>query len=840
MSLPPGFLDELRSRTSLSQVVGRKVMWDARKSNQGKGDMWAPCPFHQEKSASFHVDDRKGYYYCFGCHAKGDAISFVRETENVDFMEAVKILAQECGLPMPARDPQAQQKADRNAQLAEVMEMAVQYFRLQLRTGAAGPARDYLVRRGLDEAAQERFGIGFAPEGWQNLWDHLRAKNVPEELILGAGLAKASTKGKKPYDTFRNRIMFPIRDGRGRAIAFGGRAMDPNDNAKYLNSPETALFDKGRSLYNQGPAREAAGKGQALVVAEGYMDVIALSEAGFGAAVAPLGTAVTEHQLALLWRISPEPVIALDGDAAGLRAAMRVIDLALPLLEAGKSLRFAIMPEGKDPDDVIRSNGAAAMGELIDGAVPMVDLLWQRETEGKNFDSPERKAGLDKALREKIKLIRDPSIRKHYGEAIKELRWALFRPNRGQGGGAGAGSAKQGGGTWTPRRAGGAGRGKWQAPPQPPTQGAKASALVGADPKAQDHLRVGVILASLIATPQVVESFRRRIARMQCTGAEHGPLRDLVLRHAEAALLEAAQDEVHDEAAPQEGRLDGAREDAIEDAPPVVVPPAPQAQTPPQAQMPPPQDGFAPDYDAAFGPAPDAEGFADEGAPMEEMPFEAIPEDAYAMEAAMDHLAPEERGEEAAAERFAASFESYAGADVAASAAQGAGPQSGDVRGGDDGGGAHAGGAWLPPVLAAAPRNRAAEILCAKISQEIGRGALERLMAQPHVRICPPVRRPGDLERAEMTLAEELAKLEARRGLAAEVREAEEDFIHVEDETLTWRLAQAAEAHDRAARSQQEDKAEYDMGENGAPINRDERSALDALMQTIRFEKKRR
>src|SRR6056297_3616922 len=433
MSLPPNFLDELRTRTSLSQVVGRKVLWDTRKSNQAKGDMWAPCPFHQEKSASFHVDDRKGYYYCFGCQAKGDAISFVRETENVGFMEAVEILAAEAGMQMPKRDPQAQEKSDHRTRLTEVMEQAVRFFGRQLRSGAGADAREYLARRGLDQATQERFAIGFAPPVWQTLWDHLIGHGVPGEQIIEAGLAKPSQKGGKPYDTFRNRIMFPIRDPRGRAIAFGGRAMDPNDNAKYLNSPETELFDKGRSLYNHGPAREAAGKGQPLVVAEGYMDVIALSEAGFTSTVAPLGTAITEDQLRLLWRMAPEPIIALDGDTAGLRAAMRVIDIALPLLEAGQSLRFALMPEGLDPDDLIKAQGAGAMQKLLDQAIPMVQLLWRRETEGKQFDSPERKAALDKALRDRIKLIRDPSIRSHYGQAIKEMRWELFRVKRDQG-----------------------------------------------------------------------------------------------------------------------------------------------------------------------------------------------------------------------------------------------------------------------------------------------------------------------------------------------------------------------------------------------------------------------
>jgi DNA primase len=325
MSLPPGFLDELRTRISLSQVVGRKVVWDMRKSNQGKGDMWAPCPFHQEKSASFHADDRKGFYYCFGCQAKGDALTFIMETENLGFMEAVELLAREAGLPMPARDPQAAKKADRRSQLVEVMEEAVKYFRLQLKTAGGLTAREYLDRRGLDATAQDRWEIGWAPDARQGVFAALTAKGFAPDLIVDSGVCAASDDGRPPYDRFRGRIIFPIRDGRGRAISLGGRSLDPNARAKYLNGPETELFDKGRNLFNLGPAREAAGKGKPLIVAEGYMDVIALCEAGFTATVAPLGTAVTEDQLRLMWRVSPEPVIALDGDTAGLRAALRMI-----------------------------------------------------------------------------------------------------------------------------------------------------------------------------------------------------------------------------------------------------------------------------------------------------------------------------------------------------------------------------------------------------------------------------------------------------------------------------------------------------------------------------------
>ncbi|WP_226779048.1 DNA primase [Oceaniglobus trochenteri] len=517
MSLPPGFLDELRTRTSLSQVVGRKVMWDSRKSNQGKGDMWAPCPFHQEKSASFHVDDRKGFYYCFGCHAKGDAISFVKETENVGFMEAVEILAREAGMPIPARDPQAQQKADKRTQLVEVMEAAVQFYRLQLKTGQGGEARDYLAGRGLDAGAQERWQIGFAPAGWQSLWDALTAKGISEELILECGLAKPSRQGKKPYDTFRNRIMFPIRDAQGRAIAFGGRAMDPEDKAKYLNSPETPLFDKGRSLFNFAPAREAAGKGGTLIVAEGYMDVIALSEAGFPAAIAPLGTAVTEDQLRLMWRIADEPVIALDGDTAGLRAAMRVIDVALPLLEAGKGLRFCLMPEGLDPDDLLKSQGAGAMQKLLARAQPMVDLLWQRETEGGTFDSPERRAALDKSLRAAIGKIADPFIRSHYGLAIKEKRWALFNTRK-----------PAGGRVWQPKGT-----------PEAAAPTTRASLLAQGNSTMDEILREAVILAVLLTHPAIIPQFEDALERLEFLDSDHTRIADALLRHMEAEDLRA-------------------------------------------------------------------------------------------------------------------------------------------------------------------------------------------------------------------------------------------------------------------------------------------------------------
>ncbi len=438
MSLPPGFLDELRTRVPISRVIGRKVVWDLRKSNQARGDWWAPCPFHQEKSASFHCDDQKGFYYCFGCQAKGDVLTFLRESDGMEFMDAVRLLAAEAGMALPEPDPHARERSDRRDQLLKVTEAALRWFRLQLQTAAAAEARDYLIRRGLDQPALDRFEIGFAPDNRHALTRALREKGFEESQIVDAGMSARPDDGGAAYDRFRGRIIFPIRDGRDRVIGFGGRAMGPNARAKYLNSPETPLFDKGRNLYHLGPARAAVAKGQPLIVAEGYMDVIALARAGFEGTVAPLGTAITEDQLRLMWRISPEPVIALDGDAAGLRAAQRLIDLALPMTGPGQALRFVLLPAGQDPDDLIKSAGAGAMRALLDQARPLIDLLWTRETEGLRFDSPERKAALDRRLQEAIARIPDELTRRHYTEEIRRKRWELFgnRPpgNRGQGG----------------------------------------------------------------------------------------------------------------------------------------------------------------------------------------------------------------------------------------------------------------------------------------------------------------------------------------------------------------------------------------------------------------------
>ena len=645
MSLPPGFLDDLRTRVSLSSVVGRKVTWDMRKSNLGKGDMWAPCPFHQEKSASFHVDDRKGFYYCFGCHAKGDSVTFIKETENLGFIEAVAVLAAEAGMPMPASDPRAAQVADRRSQLSAVVEESFKWFRLQLRTSAASDARAYLAKRGLSEAAQERWEIGFAPDARQSLFAALTQKGIAPDLIVDSGVCARPDDGGPPYDRFRGRIIFPIRDGRGRAISLGGRAMAADARAKYLNGPETELFDKGRNLYNQASAREASVKGQPLVVAEGYMDVIALSEAGFRAVVAPLGTAVTDDQLRLMWRISDEPIIALDGDTAGVRAALRVVDLALPLLEAGKGLRFAVMPAGMDPDDLIRSGGAGAMKAVLDAAQPMVKLLWQREIEGRSFDSPERKATLDKSLRAAINRITDPSIRTHYGEDIKRLRADLFGQSRR------ADLPAFG----TQRK------GKFTPPVLNALASTKGSLLATANPLVEEQLREAVILATLIIHPSLIARFESALERVALNSDDHIILRRLILANV--------------------------------------------------------------------------------------------------------------------------------GADAAS---------------------------LFDQIKATAPN------------------ALDALMARPHVMIAPPVRNSADAELATLCLAEELAKLEARRAARREIEDAVEDMSGLADEGLTWRLTKATEARHRADHPTRTDAA--DLGEDRGALS----NHLQSLINGRVWEKKNR
>ncbi len=531
MNLPSGFLDELRGRISLARLVGRKVSWDARKSNTGRGDFWAPCPFHQEKTASFHVDDGKGFYYCFGCHAKGDAISFLRETENLGFMEAVETLAEDAGMALPARRPEARAVEDRRTRLHGAMEAAVGFYRLQLATARAAGARAYLDGRGLTTATRERFEIGWAPGAGDALARHLGDKGFRPEELAEAGLTAIPDDGRPPYDRFRGRIVFPIRDARGRAIALGGRALDPNARARYLNSPETPLFDKSRTLFNLRDARAAAGRSGPLLVVEGYMDVIALVQAGFEAAVAPLGTAITEDQLDQIWRITLEPLVALDGDRAGLAAAQRLIDLALPRLVAGRSLRFVLMPPGQDPDDLLRAGGRAAMDRLIAESQPMVELLWRRETESRPFDSPERRAALETRLKAHLTLFTDARLRAHTAAAFRERIDRLF---------ASAPRAHRASGHRGRYAASGHAR---VAGPVAASAAAKASLLVRAPDSTATEVRIreSAILFGLLNHPELVSFFEDRLDRMTFLCADLVEIRDALLFCSTGTLTESAK-----------------------------------------------------------------------------------------------------------------------------------------------------------------------------------------------------------------------------------------------------------------------------------------------------------
>jgi DNA primase len=370
MRFTPQFLDELRARLPVSEVVGKRVKLK-RAGREWKG----LSPFQQEKTPSFTVNDQKGFYHDFSSGKHGDIISFLMETERVGFAEAVERLASMAGVPLPAATPDAARHEQRRKTLHDVMELAAKFFADTLASRNGAKARGYLGDRGISPTVQLQFRIGYAPGDRFALKEHLGAQNIPVEDMVEAGLLYSGDDIPVPYDRFRDRVMFPITDVRGRVIAFGGRALEKDVSAKYLNSPETPLFHKGDNLYNLAPARLAAHNGSSLVVVEGYIDVIAMVGAGFPASVAPLGTALTESQLALLWKMADEPILCFDGDKAGQKAAWRAADMALPHLKPGKSLRFALLPEGQDPDDLARSGGRGAIEEVISAARGLADVI---------------------------------------------------------------------------------------------------------------------------------------------------------------------------------------------------------------------------------------------------------------------------------------------------------------------------------------------------------------------------------------------------------------------------------------------------------------------------------
>ena len=436
MRFGENFMDELKARVRVSDVVGKAV----KLKRQGR-EFAGLSPFTNEKTPSFFVNDEKGFYHCFSSGKHGDAIGFLMEIENLSFPEAVERLAGIAGMELPKADPRAEERARLNKVTVNWMEEAQAFFAECLMRETGQQAREYLKGRGLTQTAAERFGIGFAPDSFDALRGELLQKGADIKVLVEAGLLiEPDDTSKQPWDRFRNRIMFPIRDPRGRLVAFGGRAMDKDAKAKYLNSPETSIFHKGSVLYRYPEARKAlvspGNAARGLIVAEGYMDVIALARAGFEHAVAPLGTALTEGQLDLLWRAGPEPILCFDGDKAGLRAAFRSIERTLPKLKPGQTVRFALLPDGQDPDDLIRAKGPSAMREVLEGAIPLVDMLWAREREAGPLNTPEDKAGLKDRLFAALREITHDGVREQYKTALlarfdEEFGW---KSTRGGGG----------------------------------------------------------------------------------------------------------------------------------------------------------------------------------------------------------------------------------------------------------------------------------------------------------------------------------------------------------------------------------------------------------------------
>lgn len=419
MSLTPQFLDELRARTTLSTLIGRRI-----KVTKAGREFKACCPFHNEKTPSFTINDEKGFFHCFGCGAHGDAIRWMTDQVGLPFMDAVKELAAAAGLDVPAADPQAAARAERANSLYDVMTAAAAWFSEQLESLAGAEARAYLEARGVTAATARQFGIGLAPDSRGKLRSALA--HFGDAALIEAGLL-ISVDDKEPYDRFRGRLMIPIRDPRGRVIAFGGRILGAGE-PKYLNSPDTPLFDKGRTLYNLDKAAAAARQSGRIIVVEGYMDVIALAQAGVGDVVAPLGTALTEDQIARLWRLADCPAICFDGDGAGQKAALRAISRALPFLAPGKSLQLVSLPDALDPDDVVRKSGKAGFDALVGNALPLDQYVWAAERDSEPLDTPEARAGLGKRLRDLARTIRDEDVRTQYLAVFAQRVRDLFAP----------------------------------------------------------------------------------------------------------------------------------------------------------------------------------------------------------------------------------------------------------------------------------------------------------------------------------------------------------------------------------------------------------------------------
>jgi DNA primase len=503
MTLSPAFLDELRARTLLSAVIAPSV-----KLTKAGREWKACCPFHNEKTPSFTVNDDKGFYHCFGCQAHGDAIRFLTDARGLPFMDAVKELAAKAGMEVPAPDPRYRDQAERSNDLTEVMAAAQKWFAEQLNGADGGAAREYLAKRGIKPLTVERFGLGLAPPGRTNLKRALGSQG--EDKLVDTGmLIRPDEPGADTYDRFRGRLMIPIRDVRGRVIAFGGRLLGPGE-PKYLNSPETALFDKGRTLYNIDRAGPASRQAKRVIVVEGYMDVIALDQAGIAEVVAPNGTALTEAQLERLWRLDPAPILCFDGDSAGQKAAVRAALRALPHLAPERTLRFVALPAGQDPDDVVRSGGRQAIEALLERPEALVDRLWRQELDATPLTTPEERAGLKQRLLQHAAGIADRSLSQLYRDewlsrfdALTARARPPFRPQpRGQ---------------WI--------KGKGFVPPPPPASA--AARAIGAD--GIDRPTARAILAGLALYPEAIAGHTEALAAFAFADRTAAKARDLLL-----------------------------------------------------------------------------------------------------------------------------------------------------------------------------------------------------------------------------------------------------------------------------------------------------------------------
>ncbi|MEQ1615917.1 MAG: DNA primase [Hyphomicrobiaceae bacterium] len=549
MRFTPQLLDEIRARLPVSQVVSRKVALK-RKGREFSG----LSPFKVEKSPSFFVNDAKGFYHCFASGEHGDIFKFVMTTEGLTFPEAVERLAAEAGVPMPKAefrdDDRDQARQDERTRLYALLETSAKFFEEQLRSPAGQEARGYLDRRGLKRETLAKFRLGFGPNSRSALKDHLARAGFTVPEMVTSGMLIGGDDIPQPYDRFRNRVMFPITDLKDRVIAFGGRALEKDQPAKYLNSPETPLFHKGGILFNAARARPLAYEREQVIAVEGYMDVVALTEAGFGQSVAPLGTALTEDQVKLLWRMCPEPILCFDGDSAGQKAGFRAIDTVLPHLKPGVSVAFAFLPEGLDPDDLIRQQGPDAMRDILAKARPLVDLLFAREWGAGTWNTPERRASLEQRLHKLIGSIVDDSVREHYNQAMRSrLReaWgttapASFSENRGNGGdfrpqgnwkpgfkqparqGPGRGGARFQGGGNRPGQHPGL---PWSRPPASDLL-RKSSLAARAEPSNVTY-REALLMAALLNHPWLLEDMAEEISAIEFTAPALVMLRSALL-----------------------------------------------------------------------------------------------------------------------------------------------------------------------------------------------------------------------------------------------------------------------------------------------------------------------